>query len=494
MPVPSPRPALAAAGLATALVLSACGSTAAGAEDRLRLAYAFVPVAGLSPYSDDAVIGYGVGATETLVSLDPAGAPQPVLAESWTRVDPLTWRFDLRPDVVFQDGTQLTADVVAESLQHAVDAQPTPRALSGVELGVATDGADAVVLTTTAPDPVLPQRLTSPELVVLSPAAYADPASPDLVGTGTGPYELTALEGTSGATLDAFPGHWAGAPAADGVDVSFLSEGSSRTAALRADEVDVAQALPVSQLATLGDDDELLGVPLPRTVALHLTTTSPVFGDPGLRETARRAVADLDVAGTVFEGQADAPQGLFGPTSAWAADRTAPTYPDPVPAGGQQVTLATFSDRAEMPEVATALADALRTAGFEVELVVRLYTELEEDLLAGTYDAVLMSRSYGQDTADPLSYLSSDVGCAGGYNLSLYCDPAVDAELAAGSQLTDVTARATVALDVERTVLGSAAVVPVVHDRTRFGVAAGITGLASDPWERSIITVETALR
>ena len=146
-----------------------------------------------------------------------------------------------------------------------------------------------------------------------------------------------------------------------------------------------------------------------------------------------------------------------------------------------------------MPEVAAAVADALRTAGFTVDLQVGLYSDMEADYLDGRYDAVLMSRSYGQDTADPLSYLASDFGCAGGYDLSQFCDPAVDAELAAGSQLTDVAARNQVALAVERTVLGSDAVVPVVHDRTRFGVADRVSGLAADPWERSIITVDTAV-
>ena len=56
-----------------------------------------------------------------------------------------------------------------------------------------------------------------------------------------------------------------------------------------------------------------------------------------------------------------------------------------------------------------------------------------------------MSRSYGQDTADPLSYLASDV------------------------------------------------VVPLVHDRTRFAVREQVSGLADDPWERVIITRDTAV-
>ena len=39
----------------------------------------------------------------------------PALAESWTRVNPTTWRFKLRPGVKFHDGTPFTADVVVFS-------------------------------------------------------------------------------------------------------------------------------------------------------------------------------------------------------------------------------------------------------------------------------------------------------------------------------------------------------------------------------------------
>ncbi len=486
------RRLLALAGAVTVSLVAACGAEPQAGEERVSLAYAFVPVAGLSPYSDDAVTGYGIGATETLISLDASGRPQPLLAESWTQVDPLTWRFRLRPGVRFHDGSPMTADVVVQGLQHAVAATPRPRVLSGVELTARAEGEE-VVVTTAAPDPVFPQRLSSPELVVLAPSAYADPARPELLGTGTGPYVLKELDGTSGATLDANPDYWGGAPAADGVDVRFVSEGVSRANALRAEEVDIAHAVPVSQLDSLGQGNVLVSVRLPRTVSLHLNSTSAVFADPGLRSAARQAVTELDVAGSIYEGQADPSEGLFGPVSAWAAERPVPSHPAPAAVEEQAITLATYSDRAEMPEIAAAAADALRRAGFQVELVVRLYTELEEEMLAGEFDAVLMSRSYGQDTADPLSYLAADFSCDGGYNLSLFCDPEVDAQLVAASQLSDVDARQAAALRVENRVLASDVVIPIVHERTRFGVHEQVSGLADDPWERAIITRDTAL-
>ena len=44
---------------------------------------------------------------------------KPALAESWTQVNPTTWRFKLRPGVKFHDGTPFTADDVVFSFERA---------------------------------------------------------------------------------------------------------------------------------------------------------------------------------------------------------------------------------------------------------------------------------------------------------------------------------------------------------------------------------------
>ena len=60
---------------------------------------------------------------ERLVSRDKALAIVPSLATEWTQVSPLLWRFKLRPNVKFHDGTPLTADDVVFSIQRGQ--QPT---------------------------------------------------------------------------------------------------------------------------------------------------------------------------------------------------------------------------------------------------------------------------------------------------------------------------------------------------------------------------------
>ena len=59
---------------------------------------------------------------ETLVTYDDAGTLVPLLAERWKISDDgRHYRFDVAPDVVFSDGTPLTATDAAGSIERVLD-------------------------------------------------------------------------------------------------------------------------------------------------------------------------------------------------------------------------------------------------------------------------------------------------------------------------------------------------------------------------------------
>lgn len=70
----------------------------------------------------------------------------------------------------------MTPAAVAASLTHATDAEPAPAALAGVTLSAEAGGDRVVRITTAEPDPVLPLRLSSPSLAILSKGAYGKAA------------------------------------------------------------------------------------------------------------------------------------------------------------------------------------------------------------------------------------------------------------------------------------------------------------------------------
>ncbi|MEU0740415.1 ABC transporter substrate-binding protein [Streptomyces sp. NPDC006134] len=467
------------------------GEDAGGDGSRLRVALAFPPAENLSPYGADATLLSRLGVTEGLTTLDANGSAAPALARSWRRENDRTWEFTLR-EAAFQDGTDVTPAAVAASLTRATRAKPAPAALSGVTLTARADGDHAVRVTTTEPDPVLPLRLSSPSLAVLSPKAYGKDGKADPVGTATGPFELTEVNGSSSATLARFDAYWGGRAQASGIDARFIADGTARANALRTGEVDIAEAVPVSQAATL-DKATRRDTATTRTTSLLLNASSGPFEDPKLRAAARAAVDTSALAKDVYEGYADPGAGIYGPAVTWAegkrkqpVGRAGAGRPD-----GRTITLATYDNRPELPEVAQVVEQQLEKAGFEVKLEVREYSRLESDALAGRFDAFVLARNSLLDTGDPVAVLAGDYTCDGGYNIAQLCDPDVDRAVARAEGIADPAGRQDAAMAAEAEILGTDAVVPLVHQRIITGVGTSVKGVLLDPYERTLVGVGT---
>lgn len=109
---------------------------------------------------------------ESLVELDARLKAQPSLALTWTRRDDLTWVFELRPGVRFHNGAAFTAQEVHFSIcrivlnenELASSFSATVRRLRKVE----TETPHRVVITTAAPEPLLPSDLASLRIITAS--------------------------------------------------------------------------------------------------------------------------------------------------------------------------------------------------------------------------------------------------------------------------------------------------------------------------------------
>lgn len=485
--------------LAAPLLLAGCfdeqrDTTSSEAGERISLAMLQPPRSGLTPLSDDAFKLSRWSMAETLIRLDANSDPQPFLATEWEQLDARTWRFVIRDGVAFHDGSELTANDVVNSLTAATQAAPKPRILDGVNMTIEADGDNAVIVRTEREDPLIPNRLSSPQLAILAAKAYGDDGRVNPIEAGTGPFVLKEINGTTSARLDRFDDYWGEPAAVAGIDADYVPDGTARGAALRTGAADVVEAIPVSQVALL--DPELVHeVPMPRTNTLYLNTETGPMSDPGLRAAVREAIDRPAIVNTVYEGRADIAEGLLGPALAWASDfrtaledRTEPSEPN-----GTEITLATFTDRAELPEVAVLLEQQLTRAGFTVNQEVREYAHIEADALAGQFDAFILSRATVLDSGDPVAYMFSDFACAGSFNIAQLCDPDVDEALANAAVLPTGDKRRQAIIDAEAAILRTDAAIPMLHERVIQGESARVSNAERDPRERVLITEKTTI-
>jgi peptide/nickel transport system substrate-binding protein len=180
---------------------------------------------------------------DTLLLGTSEGTVEPYLASAFEYDESNTvLTLTIRDGVKFTDGTELTADVVAQNLDYfknggggfATD-------LANVETIEATD-ASTVVLTLSAPDPALTSYLSREAGLMASPAMFgADDADTNPIGSG--PYILNLDKTVTGTSyvFDKNPDYWnPDVQHYETVTMSIITDPTAMVNAIQAGEVDAA--------------------------------------------------------------------------------------------------------------------------------------------------------------------------------------------------------------------------------------------------------------
>jgi peptide/nickel transport system substrate-binding protein len=187
---------------------------------------------------------------------------EPSLAVSWQRVDPRTWRFRLRPNVRFHDGTPFTADDAVFSIERAL-AKTSQRAfqLRGVT-GVRKVDASTIDVLLDAPDAMLVEKLLLVGMMSKAWAIEHDVVPPQDYNAkqetyavrhanGTGPYRLQSYEPDNRVVLVANPYWWGRRGNVDEAIFTVIQSDATRLAALASGQVDFVIDPPFQDVARL---------------------------------------------------------------------------------------------------------------------------------------------------------------------------------------------------------------------------------------------------
>lgn len=275
---------------------------------------------------------------ESLVGRDAQFRLEPALAVSWQQLEPRRWRFRLRPEVKFHDGSPMTVDDVVFSLERAMG-RTSQRAfqLKGVSGSKAVDPLTVDILLE-APDAVLPEKL---QYISIMSRAWSErhgvQQSQDYNGkqetfavrnaNGTGPYRLARYEPDVRTVLQRHAGWWGRADPRNGnvAEVQFvvIKSDATRLAALASGEVDLVldppfqdierlqreARLKVTGLAELGQQYFTFDHARPELESSDVKGRNP-FQDLRVRQAVWHALNIDLIIDKVLRGQAE-PTGLF---------------------------------------------------------------------------------------------------------------------------------------------------------------------------------------
>ena len=251
---------------------------------------------------------------ETLIGIEQeTGNIAPLLAADWEiSDDQLTYTFELQEGVTFQDGSELTAEVVVANIQRwsrldeiygdEVLESTVPLAFASVFGGFLGDDAcvlesveaedeRTVVLTLREPVVFLLQALTLPAFGIVSAETLSgdsDRVSESPVGTGA--FQVTSAEGGE-IVLRAFDDYWNSSPEVEQVTVRSLPRSFDRLRELQRGTLDVYDYVTPDNLRTLVQSGRMFLQRDPFSVLyLGFNLDHPVMSDPLVREAIARAV------------------------------------------------------------------------------------------------------------------------------------------------------------------------------------------------------------
>jgi peptide/nickel transport system substrate-binding protein len=281
----------------------------ASAQDPLVVAVR-TPLLNLDPTQEtSSTMGFAmINVLENLVTTNPEGEYEPMLATSWETIDDATWRFHLREGVTFHDGAPFDAQAVVFNLDRM--AGPESLHASNFEwyTGATVVDGHTIDIHTDGPYPGVLSALNFYIPFVVSPQAVEELGNDfNTRPVGTGPYRVVSHEARNATMLERFEDYWGGAPAVERVEVRFVPEDNTRLASFLAGEIDILTFVESSQLPVLDarNDTELIKGPSDLADMLWFNTQKEPLDDP----TVRKALAygmDLDtILETVLEGTGD---------------------------------------------------------------------------------------------------------------------------------------------------------------------------------------------
>jgi len=184
---------------------------------------------------------------DALVKPMPAGMTTPSLAESWSEAkDHLSYTFTLRKNTKFHDGSPVTAEDVKFSFERYKGASATLLKEKVKEIQIVGPTQVRFVLKEPWPDFMLFYGTTASGAGWIVPKHYVEKVGEDAfkkAPIGAGPYKVVSFTPGVELVLEAFDQYWRKAPSVKRLVMRSMVEETTRAAALKRGEVDIAYLL-----------------------------------------------------------------------------------------------------------------------------------------------------------------------------------------------------------------------------------------------------------
>ena len=454
--------------IAASVLTALCGTSLVAGAQTIRIANQGDALS-LDPHSLNESLQLSTTANvyESLVGRNKDLSVAPLLATSWKQTSPTVWRFELRKNVQFHDGTPFTADDVLFSFARAAGEGSDLKSNTTDIKELRKVNDHTIDIETKGPFPILPDVITT--LMIMSKKWCEENKATIPVdrrkgientasfkANGTGPYRVRERQPNVRTTFVRNGTYW-GKIEGNAQEVIFtpIANPATRVAALVSGEVDVMEPVPVQDIARINASPtaRVIAGPELRTIFLGMDQKrdellySSVkgknpFKDKKVRQAFYQAIDIVGIQRTVMRGASRPTALMVGPgITGWNAEQDKRLPYDAEAAkkllaeagypNGFEVTMNCPNDRyVNDGQVCQSVAANLARIGVKVNLAAET---------KGTYFPKILRRDtsfyllgWTPSTYDSHNALTALMACpddktgAGQFNLGAYCNPKVD--------------------------------------------------------------------
>ena len=339
----------------------------------------------------------GMNIYESLVTRDESMNPTLELAESLVvSPDGKTYTFKLRQGIQFHNGKTMTSADVLASFERYKRVGINRSFLDPVDKWAAPD-ANTFVITLKSVQPLFVEAMSAfTASLVIIPSENAQAAAQQLPAVGTGPFRLEEMRADSMIKLRRFDGYkpdtrytgllgFGGYKRAclDSVTFRMMTEAAARTAALEVGEIQGVEDVPPASVKRLAENK---AIKLARLDTFWMNVAYPNFSapptdNPKVRQAMLAAMDFDEIMEAAFEGQYKLNAGFQFPGMQYYTDAGKELLNQKNRAKarqllqeggykGEKIELLTNREFPSMYATALVMAEQLKAAGMNAELVV----------------------------------------------------------------------------------------------------------------------------
>ncbi|MBN2096041.1 hypothetical protein JW752_01440 [Candidatus Peregrinibacteria bacterium] len=399
---------------------------------------------------------------EGLVKFDKNLRVIPGLAVSWGNLDPVTWEFKLRKEVVFQDGTPFDAQSVIDSYNESqkIGGSQVKSVLSTIREIQKKDDFTLKIITQ-KPDPLILSKLTKFHI-----------NRPD--NTGTGPYKIQEWVKGDHLILTAFENYWGRHPAYRTVNYRVTKNKEQRQTDFEQGLIDILVAVPRDQALELPKEQVKTSYSL-EVNFLMFKLDDPLLADRDVREAILTIFdpAEIEAIGNHFVRQVSqfvAP-GVYGynpniPMAEFSEEKRAKDL------FGEQRKKITLDYLTTYRTLADYLKNQLREAGF----LVKDNPVSPTDLLQRIKDnqSQMFVIGWQAENGDAGGFLDDFIHSKGQYNNGRYKNAVVDALIEKSRQELDPQKRLTTLQKIMELIHKDLIGIPLFESSRLYAVKKGV--------------------